>query len=33
MRQPHRPALIFGPDEIRAFVNDVKTGCADDLLY
>jgi hypothetical protein len=29
---PHSPALIFEPDEIRAFVQGAKAGLADDLL-
>jgi Domain of unknown function (DUF397) len=29
---PHSPALILEPNEIRAFVNGAKAGLADDLL-
>ncbi len=29
---PHSPALILEPDEIRAFVLGAKAGLADDLL-
>jgi hypothetical protein len=29
---PHGPALILEPNEIRAFVNGAKAGLADDLL-
>ena len=29
---PDSPALILGPDEIRAFVEGAKTGLADYLL-
>jgi hypothetical protein len=29
---PHSPALILEPDEIRAFVDGAKNGLADDLL-
>jgi hypothetical protein len=29
---PHSPALILEPEEIRAFINGAKTGLADDLL-
>jgi hypothetical protein len=29
---PTSPALIFEPEEIRAFIEGVKTGLADDLL-
>jgi len=35
MRQsadPHGPALILEPNEIRAFVDGAKAGLADDLL-
>jgi Domain of unknown function (DUF397) len=29
---PHSPALILEPDEIRAFVVGAKAGLADDLI-
>jgi Domain of unknown function (DUF397) len=29
---PHSPALILEPDEIRAFVDGAKAGLADDLI-
>jgi hypothetical protein len=29
---PHSPALILEPGEIRAFINGAKAGLADDLL-
>lgn len=29
---PHSPALILEPDEIRAFVLGAKVGLADDLI-
>ena len=29
---PHSPALILEPNEIRAFVDGAKAGLADDLL-
>ena len=29
---PHSPALILEPDEIRAFVEGAKAGLADDLI-
>lgn len=29
---PHGPALILQPNEIRAFINGAKAGLADDLL-
>ena len=29
---PHGPALILDPNEIRAFINGAKAGLADDLL-
>ena len=29
---PASPALILGPEEIRAFIEGAKTGLADDLL-
>jgi uncharacterized protein DUF397 len=29
---PHSPALILEPDEIRAFVLGAKAGLADDLI-
>jgi hypothetical protein len=29
---PHSPALILEPSEIRAFINGAKAGLADDLL-
>jgi hypothetical protein len=29
---PHSPALVLEPGEIRAFINGAKAGLADDLL-
>jgi hypothetical protein len=29
---PHGPALILAPNEIRAFITGAKAGLADDLL-